>query len=59
MAEDENGKIIGRECQADGCGRTVDDGVLWRVNPKGQPGVFMCSVHRLVGTSARGSEEDR
>lgn len=34
-------------CAADGCDVT---GELYRVNPKGQPGIFMCRRHaRIVG----------
>ena len=39
------GKKIGRTCDFPGCARTVDDGPLYRVNPKGQPGIFECGQH--------------
>lgn len=39
------GKQGGRDCDAEGCTRTVGDGVLHRVNPKGQSGIFMCEEH--------------
>lgn len=33
-------------CDESGCDRTPADGyVLYRVNPKGQPGVYMCREH--------------
>lgn len=38
-------KRIGSDCQRDGCPRTVADGPLWRVNPKGERGIFMCEEH--------------
>lgn len=40
-----NQKRIGRDCQTSDCTKTVNDGPLWRVNPKGEPGVFMCGEH--------------
>lgn len=39
------GKKGGMDCDEFGCDRTVQDGVLWRVNPKGEPGIFMCGEH--------------
>lgn len=41
-------KRIGRDCQYEGCEATVDDGPLWRVNPKGERGIFMCGKHARV-----------
>jgi len=32
-------------CEFEGCPKTMRDGVLWRVNPKGVPGIFMCKEH--------------
>lgn len=40
------GKRVGRNCDEWACTATVNDGPLWRVNPKGRPGIFMCSAHR-------------
>lgn len=33
------------DCDETGCTRTVDDGPLHRVNPRGEPGIFMCDEH--------------
>lgn len=38
-------KRRGRDCQSDECTATVEDGPLYRVNPKGVPGIFMCEKH--------------
>lgn len=38
-------KKKGWDCDEDGCTKTVQDGPLFRVNPKGQPGIFMCREH--------------
>jgi len=43
MSEDE--KRVGWDCQAEGCTRTVLDGPVYRVNPKGEKGIFMCPEH--------------
>lgn len=40
------GKRVGRDCDEWGCEKTVEDGALYRVNPKGRPGIFMCAEHR-------------
>jgi hypothetical protein len=40
-------KRIGRDCQQEGCDKTVSDGPLIRVNPKGERGVFMCQEHAI------------
>lgn len=33
-------------CAEDGCARCAADGhVMWRVNTKGQKGIFMCGEH--------------
>ncbi len=42
------GKAVGRDCDEYGCARTVDDGPLYRVNPKGEPGIFMCKDHTIA-----------
>lgn len=39
------GKSVGWDCDAWDCYRNVSDGPLWRVNPFGQPGIFMCAEH--------------
>jgi len=41
----EQPKRIGRDCQWSDCTKTVSDGPLWRVNPKGERGIFMCGEH--------------
>jgi hypothetical protein len=38
-------KRAGWDCDHETCGKTKDDGTLWRVNPKGVKGVFMCADH--------------
>lgn len=38
-------KKTGWDCAQDDCTRTAEDGPLWRVNPKGQKGIFMCGEH--------------
>lgn len=40
-------KRIGRDCQQEGCDKTVSDGPLIRINPKGERGVFMCQEHAV------------
>lgn len=55
-------KRRGQDCWADGCESTVDDGPLYRVNPKGEPGIFMCQAHAVFVNSweqrLRGDERD-
>ena len=45
--EREPGKKAGWNCDEKGCQKTVQDGPLWRVNPKGRPGIFMCGEHEV------------
>lgn len=40
------GKRVGRDCDEWACDQTVENGPLYRVNPKGRPGIFMCAEHR-------------
>jgi hypothetical protein len=35
-----------RYCDGDDCTNTTNDGVLWRMNPKGEKGIFMCDACR-------------
>ncbi|QMU97826.1 hypothetical protein FVO59_11875 [Microbacterium esteraromaticum] len=42
------GKKVGHDCDEWMCQKTVDDGVLFRVNPRGRPGIFMCAEHAAV-----------
>jgi hypothetical protein len=44
-------KQTGWDCDAEGCTKTVENGVLWRVNPKGVKGIFMCGEHRQIVNS--------
>jgi hypothetical protein len=39
------GKNTGWDCDYENCTKTKDDGALWRVNPRGVKGIFMCSDH--------------
>lgn len=39
------GKRVGRNCDEWTCTKTVEDGPLYRVNPRGRPGIFMCNEH--------------
>lgn len=39
------GKKVGWNCDEWMCPKTVEDGALTRVNPKGRPGIFMCREH--------------
>lgn len=38
-------KKKGWDCDQEECTSTVKDGPLYRVNPKGQKGIFMCTPH--------------
>lgn len=42
---DDAAKKRGWNCDETDCSKTVKDGPLFRVNPKGQPGIFMCKEH--------------
>lgn len=42
--------ISGIDCGFPGCTNTVNDGPLWRANPRGQPGFFVCGAHPMGET---------
>lgn len=43
------GRTAHTPCDEPGCDRSPADGhALFRVNPKGQPGIFMCEQHEAA-----------
>lgn len=49
----------GIDCGFPGCTNTVNDGPLWRANPKGQPGFFVCGGHTPEEPSRWAQDMDR